>query len=58
MTKAEIKKDLKRIGVLRNRNAKLQEEVFDLMDKYKYEWWDGSFDEGMWALEELMKEHL
>lgn len=58
MTKAEIKKDLKRIGVLRNRNAKLQEEVFDLMDKYKYEWWDGSFDEGMWALEKLMKEHL
>lgn len=58
MDKAQVKKDLKRIKSLRNKNAKLQEEVFDLMDKYKYEWWHGSFDEGMWALEEKIKEHL
>lgn len=57
-TKAEIKKDLKRLAVLRNKNAKLQDEVFALMGKYKYEWWDGSFDEGMWSLEQLMKEQL
>jgi len=58
MTAEELKKDLKRLKVLRKRNHNLQEEVFDLMEKYKYEWWDGSFDEGMWALEQLIKENL
>ena len=58
MNKAEVKKDLKRLKVLRTRNYKIEQEVFKLMNKYNYEWYNESFDEGMFCLEDIIKEKL